>query len=214
MTYKDEGYKIKEILNSKIRKNWEGRECILELKDADYNWRQMEWIGWYLEYIGRKVLIDNLGGCIGPTYGRTTLDYKKEYVWDFKAHPLNSSGHPWAIMNDCEAVNKCIEDNNGIGFIIALGNAVYNDEDGTFREWHVGLSGGKSAYVKHRIARGAPSRKRKVAFDLTDFLIIFIDSKETLDNAISVGWLSGDAKLVGEIQMEIQDVQSMKLILI
>lgn len=97
-------------------------------------------------------------------------------------------------MNDCEAVNKCIEENNGIGYIIALGNAIYNDEDGTFRDWHSHLKGGKSAYVKHRIARGAPSRKRKVAFNINEYLIIFIDSKISLENAIDEGWLSGDAQ--------------------
>lgn len=80
MTYKIEGREIKNILNTKINNKWNGKECILELKDANYNWRQMEWIGWYLEFIGRKVFEDNYGGNIGPTYGRTTLDYKNNYI--------------------------------------------------------------------------------------------------------------------------------------
>lgn len=191
----EEGYKIKRVLKSEINPDWDGKKCILELKDADYNRKQMEWIGWYLEYIGRKVLFENYGGAIGPMYGRTTLDYKNKFVWDFKAHPINSSSHPKAIMNDCEAVNKCIEENNGIGFITALGEAEYNDDDGTFRDWHTGLKGGKSAYVKYRIARGAPSRKRKVAFKVKDYLLLFIDSKSSLELAISEGWLSGDAQI-------------------
>ncbi|MCD6412756.1 MAG: hypothetical protein J7L54_01230, partial [Elusimicrobia bacterium] len=168
----EEARTIKSILDKKIKKFWDGRRCILELKDADYNWRQMEWIGWWLEYFGRKVLMDNYGGGIGPRYNNTVLDYKNKFVWDFKAHPVNSPAHPVAIMNDCEAINRCIKDNSGIGFILALGIAEYNDRNETFKNWHQGLKGGKSAYVKHRIARGAPSRRRKVSFELKDFLIL------------------------------------------
>jgi hypothetical protein len=46
----------------------------------------MEWIGWYVEYKARKVLMDAIGGAETRTFGNTTLDYKNNYTWDFKAH--------------------------------------------------------------------------------------------------------------------------------
>ncbi len=30
--------------------SWDGRSCVLELKEADYNWRQMEWWEFYFEF--------------------------------------------------------------------------------------------------------------------------------------------------------------------
>ncbi len=45
-----------------LKRNWNGKQCITESKEADYNWRQMEWIGWYFEYKSRRVLLDNYDG--------------------------------------------------------------------------------------------------------------------------------------------------------
>lgn len=30
---------------------WEGKKSVLELKEADYNWRQMEWWAFYFEHL-------------------------------------------------------------------------------------------------------------------------------------------------------------------
>jgi hypothetical protein len=191
----EEARAIKKVLETYLPKSWDGKKCILELKEANFNWKQMEWVGWYFEYKARKTLVDRIGGGKGPRYGKTSFDYQNQYVWDFKSHLVNSSSHPWAIMNDCEAANSCIEDNNGMGFIIALGKALYNDEDGSFYKWHQELKGGKSKYVRKRIARGAPSRKRKTAFELYEYLMIFLQSKDEIERAIEEGWLSGNAQI-------------------
>lgn len=191
----EEARQIRRVLETYLPKSWDGKQCILELKEANYNWRQMEWVGWYFEYKARKTLIDRIGGVAGPKYGNTALDYQKYFVWDFKSHIMNSSSHPWAIMNDCEAANSCIEENDGIGFIIGVGTAIYNDEDRSFYKWHEELKGGKSVYVSRRIARGAPSRRRKTAFEILDYLMIFLQNKEQIEHAIKEGWLSGDAQI-------------------
>lgn len=185
----EESALIRKVLRENIPQVWDGRKCILELKEADYNWKQMEWIGWYFEYKARLVLINTIGGSEGPTYGNTTFDYKKQYVWDFKAHPSNSSSHPWAIMNDCEAVQSCIRDNHGLGFVIAMGNAFYNDEDQSFKIWHDNLKGGKSKYEQERIKRGAKSRKRKTSFKLTDYLVLFFSNIKQIEIALEEEWL-------------------------
>ncbi|MDR3111026.1 MAG: hypothetical protein LBU65_15255 [Planctomycetaceae bacterium] len=38
-----------------VPKTWDGKRCILELKEADYNWRQMEG--------GRSILNTKFGSC-------------------------------------------------------------------------------------------------------------------------------------------------------
>ena len=180
---------IRNVLKTKIPIIWDGKRCILELKDANYNWKQMEWIGWFFEYKARAVLINSIGGENGPSYGNTSFDYIKQFVWDFKSHPINSSGHPWAIMNDCEAVQSCILDNNGLGFIIALGKANYNDEDQSFKMWHSRLKGGISKYEQQRMKRGAPSRKRKTSFELINYLVIFFQNMDQIEKAINDKWM-------------------------
>ena len=190
----EEADTIRTILDNHLPQHWDGKESVLALKEVNYNWKQMEWIGWYLEYFGREALFKHYGGSEGPRYGNTALDYKNICVWDFKAHPVNSSSHPWAIMNDCEAINRCIEEYGGIGFIIALGDAVYNDAQRTFKQWHQQLKGGLSDYERERIARSAPSRRRKQAFHLHEYRTVYISGRDQLDDAVDKGWLSGDAQ--------------------
>ena len=191
----EEAKNIRNVLETYLPKSWDGKQCILELKEVNFNWRQMEWVGWYFEYKARKTLVDQIGGKEGPKFGNTALDYHRHFIWDFKSHILNSSSHPWAILNDCEAANNCIEEYGGIGFVIALGEAIYNDEDGSFYKWHQELIGGKSDYVKKRIARGATSRIRKSAFEVSDYLLIYLQNKEQIECAIEEEWLSGDAQI-------------------
>ena len=185
----EESALIRKVLIDNIPQVWDGKNCIFELKEADYNWKQMEWIGWFFEYKARLVLINTIGGEKGPTYGNTSFDYKNQHVWDFKSHPVNSSSHPWAIMNDCEAVQSCIQDNHGLGFVIALGHAIYNDEDQSFKIWHDNLKGGKSKYERERIKRGAKSRRRKTSFELTDYLVLFFSNMKQLEKALEEEWL-------------------------
>ena len=65
---------IKNTLEQNLSENWDGKDCILELKTASENdgvnhgWKQMEWIGWYFEWKARQILNNQLGGTIGPKY--------------------------------------------------------------------------------------------------------------------------------------------------
>ena len=44
---KEESQLIREVLKTKIPNMWDGRKSILELKEANFNWRPMEWVGWF-----------------------------------------------------------------------------------------------------------------------------------------------------------------------
>ena len=188
MSVQNDVDEICEVLRRQLAKKWDGKECILELKKANYQWRQMEWIGWFFEYKAFKILQEELGGKIGPKYGNTQFDYlRNNHVWDFKSHIDNASSHPWAILNDCEAVDHCLDEYNGLGFIIARGTAEY-DEDGSFKAWHDSLKGKRSDYEKERIRRGARSRRRKISLSVTTFQIFRINN-EVLQKGIGLGWV-------------------------
>lgn len=159
---------------SEIPTHWDGRTAILEMKEAGYkHWRQMEWIGWYFQFLCEKLLKDYLK-IPGPRYGHVEFDGFREIPWDFKAHAINTSSHK-IIVNDSEATSKGIEEFGSVGLILAMGEVKYNDDERNFQKWHEELKGGKSKYELERIKRGARSRLRKVEFNLKQISFIKID---------------------------------------
>lgn len=176
------------LLMGQVPSRWDAKQAILELREADYQWRQMEWIGWYFEYKAREIIMEGLGGTKGPRYGSTEFDYRGKHVWDFKAHIENATSHPWTIINDKEAVDLCMSSLGGMGVILAYGLAEYNDEKGTFKAWHDQLKGGRSDYEAERIRSGAPSRKRKTAFLLKKIEALWLDS-ERISKGIREDWI-------------------------
>jgi hypothetical protein len=167
----------------------DGKDAIMEMKNGgSRNWRQMEWIGWWFEFFIDEKIKPQVGITVGPRYGNTTFDLKLNYVWDLKAHPINKDQ---LLLNDQEAIRDCIVENGGVGFIIVEGEVAYDDTKETFKIWHDTLKGKQSAYVADRIARNAPSRRRKVSFTPKTIVGIWIDSIETLINGQTQGWISG-----------------------
>ena len=164
--------RVGQILQS-IAKVWDGRKCIIEMKEANFpHWKQMEWIGFYFQFLCEQ----RLSGILeipGPKYGNVRFDGFKEIPWDFKAHAMNTSSHH-VIVNDSEATANAIEDYGEVGLVLALGKVLYNDEDRAFQKWHEALKGGKSKYEVERIKRGAWSRLRKVSFRLQQISFIRI----------------------------------------
>lgn len=154
-----------EKLSSSLPRIWEGRACILRMRDAGFpHWRQMEWIGFYFQFLCAEVL-PPLMTIPGPRYGRSQFDGLCEVPWDFKAHAMNTSAHQ-IIVNDSEAVARAIAEYGSVGLILALGEVEYNDEARSFQAWHERVKGGRSKYEEDRIRRGAWSRLRKVSFRL------------------------------------------------
>lgn len=185
--HRKEGRLICGALVQGMPVRWDGRECILELKAAGYQWQQMEWIGWYNEYKAGKVVRLELGGGDGPQYGSTRFDYHGNYVWDFKVHPTGRNA--WAILNDQEAVDLCIRDHGGLGFVLTLGMAEYDDPAASFKQWHDELKGTVSRYEQERLTRGAPSRRRKVSFKVTDYLAVSFEGSKATRTGLRDGWL-------------------------
>ena len=162
----------------KLPKSWDGKEAIIEMKENDFNqWRQMEWIGFYFEYLCQKYLKEIMK-FHKIKYGNTSFDGFLEVPFDFKSHAINTESHK-VIINDTEATLRAIKEYGCVIVIMALGEVVYNDKQRTFQRWHEEVKGGKSRYEKERIKRGALSRLRKTEFNLKELMFIKIN-EETL----------------------------------
>lgn len=151
---------------------WEGKKSILELKDADFQWRQMEWMGFYFEFISRK-LLRNKFDIPGDKFGTVTFDVKGAINWDLKTKAIKSDSHG-CILNDKNAMEHSIEKYGSHGVIIALCDVEYNDVNRSFQEWHTELKGGKSNYEKKREQRTSISRYRKTNVQVLDILFLVI----------------------------------------
>lgn len=183
MTYS--GQQIAKLLFDALPKRWDGMQCIQELKLADYNWKQMEWIGWWFEYKAKEIL-SGFGALPGSSFGSVKFDCFLDGVWDFKSHPLGKN--KWAYLNDEDAVDACVQTHRHLGWLIAVGDAEY-DESGFFKTWHDTLKGKPSAYVLAGHAIGRKSRRRKAAFNLNAVVWIEFRSEAEVQSAIQAGWL-------------------------
>lgn len=168
---------IYEKLMDELPSYWDGKETILYMKNNGCrNWKQMEWPGWYFQFMCETVLSKDKFFIIpGPSYGKVEFDGKRFIPWDFKAHTENGSSPNKVPTNGYQEVKDAIEEYGFVGFIIASGNADFDDERQTFKKWHDNLKGKTSEYEKSRIARGASSRRRKASFQLESIRFVFID---------------------------------------
>lgn len=171
MSFLQAAQRIGLVLRDSVPKLWDGRQCIIAMRDEECrNWRQMEWIGFYFQFLCEKLLAEIMQ-TPGPRYGRVAFDGFCEIPWDFKAHAMNTSSHK-VIVNDSEATASAIKEHGEVGLVLALGKVVYNDDARTFQAWHEALKGSKSQYTRERIKRGSWSRLRKVSFDLEQICFI------------------------------------------
>lgn len=154
-----------------LPRTWNGMECVLELKEADYNWRQMEWFGWYFEFKARQVL-KNVATIPGDRHGNVTFDLKKHINWDLKA-----SAKKIVILNDQQAMDISISATGVHGEIIALFDVEY-DLNRSFQIWHTDLKGGKSVYELEREGRTEKSRLRKVKATLKEIIFVVFKNND------------------------------------
>lgn len=160
--------------------DWDGQAAIHTLKDANYQWKQMEWIGWYFEYLCMHRFREFMR-IPGPKHGNVEFDGFLGFPWDFKAHVTKGAkgqAQHSLILNDKAAVRWAIDRYGAFGIVVARGVAEFNDLDRSFQAWHQRLKGGPSAYEKKRQARGAPSRLRKVALEVLDFRLFRFGKSE------------------------------------
>ena len=168
----------KKICNqlSNIPFDWDGKSAILEMKNKDgRNWKQMEWIGWYFEFLCNHHLQNIMEMPFRKKYGNVSFDGFLIIPWDFKTHAIESGTK--IIVNDSQAISQAINEFGAVGLILAEGKVTYDDEVREFQKWHEILKGGKSQYEYTRITRNAPSRKRKKNMKINRISLIRIDEE-------------------------------------
>lgn len=154
---------------------WEGKKSVLELKAANYNWRQMEWWAFYFEHLCHQRLRD-IFEIPGERFGTVKFDLKRRVNWDMKAKAVKSDDQR-CILNDCSAIDATVEKYGEHGVILALCDVEYNDDNRTFQKWHSKLKGGLSKYEKARRIRTSVSRYRKTKAELVEILFLRFDKK-------------------------------------
>jgi hypothetical protein len=172
---------------------WDGKSCISEMQKAtNPHWRQMEWIGFYAEFVVRNALTqrpDSKMCTKGEVFGNVSFDLKGAINWDIKAHPNTTKG---AILNDCEAMDLSLTKYGRHGVLMICADCHY-DEDGEFKSWHDQLKGGTSRYEQERRQRGTKSRRRKVSAILTAVHFIVLDPVNLLElNKKQKNWRNSD----------------------
>ena len=168
-----------EIFKANLRnfpKFWDGKTCILELKEANYNWRQMEWWAFYFEWKVKNMLNGKFQ-LMGDRFDNVNFDLKGTINWDLKAKAIKSDDHK-VILNDRSAMEQSIENHGFHGEIIALCDVEYNDHDRSFQKWHTELKGGKSAYEIERENRTSISRYRKTKAELTEIVLLVLQKND------------------------------------
>lgn len=169
---KDLLIKIVKYIPSIRKKEWDAKECIVEMKKADYkNWKQTEWVGFYLEFLTErtnlpgvaqfKLFVGNtsFNGCAG----KNVIDYK------------TSSSEEDIILNDQEAVNRVVKKYKELGYIIIKGN-IKKEKDRELDSWRKNLTG-KSKYVLEGEKSGRIHRKLKTKFFPEKIIYIAITKK-------------------------------------
>lgn len=177
----------KQLL-SDLPSEWDGKTCVLEMKAADYNWRQMEWWAFYFELLcgnrlrtefrvpGDRVSFVRASG----RKTSVTFDASRNISWDFKAKAIKSDDHK-VILNDQAAMDMSLAEHQYHGLIIALCDVEYNDINRSFQTWHDSLKGCKSRYVRDREERTSISRYRKTRATLTQILFMVISAETARD---------------------------------
>ena len=47
---------IAKTLAAELLGVWDGKQCVEYLQKHNYQWKQMEWIGWYFEHRAKQIL--------------------------------------------------------------------------------------------------------------------------------------------------------------
>lgn len=156
---------------------WDGRDSIRFMRESGCNnWRQMEWAGFYFQFMCERILgEDGFFEIPGDRYGNVEFDGFQMINYDFKAHSHFYGCTSKVPTNGYMEVAEAIRDYGTVGFIVACGNVEFDDQRGSFKNWHDNFKGRISNYEIERIERGASSRRRKTSFNLQEIVFLFVD---------------------------------------
>ena len=164
--------KIIEYIPKISEKEWNAKDCILEMKEAGYkNWKQTEWIGFYLEFLTEKTSLPGIAQFklfVGNTSfngcaGKNVMDYK------------TSSSNKNIILNDKSAVDQVVKKYKELAYVIIEGK-IEKERDKELDEWRKAITG-RSKYVINGEKKGRRHRKLKTKFFPKKALYISVTGK-------------------------------------
>ncbi len=164
--------KIIEYVPVIIKSEWDAKECILEMKEKEYhNWKQTEWVGFYLEFITERTNIPGVAQfkisegnvSFNGIAGKNVIDYK------------TSSSNEGIPLNDINATDKIVKKYKELVYIIIKGE-VKKEKNKELDKWRKELTG-KSKYVLKGENMGRKHRKLKTKFFPKQILYISINKK-------------------------------------
>jgi len=174
VSFQTEAKEILKIIDCYFPKEFSGKESIKWLHKYSNNKKQDEWAGFFFEDFCFLILSKFLGGWKGPRITKSArFDYQRYYVWDFKMHATTSK---WTLLNDKKKTDQTIEENFGIGYIIAKTDFKY-DNSGQLKRWR--------NKIENRKTKG---HKLKSSGKITEIKAVFLNKSDVI-LGIREGWI-------------------------
>ncbi len=182
----DEASKIIEVIDKYFPKIFEGQESIQWLHKHTSQSKQIEWAAIFFEEYCRPLLTNFLGGWNGVRITKgSRIDYQRYYNWDLKVHSLKDVKGKYQsriILNDKTAMDRIINQEYGIGFIIADVNFDF-DIDGKLLKWRDKLEGRTKPHAKN-------TRLMKNRGKVKGLKAIFIKDESVLKSGLKDEWIT------------------------
>jgi len=187
ITQEEEAKEILDILERYFPKQFDAKESIIWLHKYSNQKKQDEWAAFYYEEYAFPLLTNFLGGWKGPRITKDKrFDYQREYVWDLKMESMydkNGAKTKWVILNDKSATDRIINDEKGIGFIIAKTRFSF-DLDGKLKTW-------RNKFENKISKKTGPGKTRvlKTNGNVQEFFAVLIKDKKGIKKAITEKWI-------------------------
>ncbi|CAE6485970.1 hypothetical protein [Candidatus Nitrosotenuis uzonensis] len=182
----EEAIEILEIIQKYFPKIFEARDSIKWLHKHTTQGNQKEWAAIFFEEYCRPLLTNFLGGWYGVRIIKgSRIDYQRNYNWDLKVHSIKDNkgkSQSQIILNDKDAMERIIELESGIGFIVADVDFTF-DMSGSLSRWRDQYEGRTKKHSKN--ARIMKNRGKVIGLKA-----FFIKDKSILKKGINEKWIS------------------------
>ena len=196
MKFQTEAKEILHVVDCFFPKQFDGKESILWLHKFSNNKKQDEWAGFFFEDFCFLILSKFLGGWKGPRITKSArFDYQRHFVWDFKMH---SNKNKWTPLNDKAKMDQVINENSGIGYVIAKADFTY-DNSGELKKWRNKIE-----------KRNTKGHKLKYGGRISEIFAVFLTDSD-IKSGLKQGWIkdfnqgknSGTTQAVRKVKYQI-----------
>jgi len=181
----DEAKEILTIIDRFFPKIFEAKESIKWLHRHTCKGNQTEWQGFFFEEYCRPLLTNFLGGWYGTRIIKSSrIDYQRYYNWDLKVHAIkdkNGTLQHGVLLNDKAAIDRIIETESGLGFIICYVDFTF-DNNKKLLKW-------RDNFEKRTRSHSSNPHVLKNKGKVVEMKGIFIDGKKMLRKAKKDGWI-------------------------